>query len=109
MLCYAVKNIIHPDIILHQIPQLLALLSNVESYRQQIHTLAKDVLAWNDKHFRETGDIALTYDEDQMISQVAQEGDNPVHRSVYRNIVFDLCELVNRPPPAYDQQRPHLT
>jgi len=96
MLCYAVKNIIHPDIIPTQIPHLLALLSNIESYRQRVRTLAKDVLAWNDKQFRESGPTALTHDEENQIARVAQETTHPNndhHRAIYRTVVLNLCEL----------------
>jgi len=95
VLCYAIKNIMYPDFLLCQIPDLLDLLAVVELYRQEASTQARAALVFNDFYQNDDTVVSLTRKEKERIERIGDEAICVEQRRLYTLIWVHLCKLVS--------------
>ncbi len=92
---YAARNILLPTVIIDQIPDLLDLLSTVETHRKHIVLKADDALAfhayWKNENVDES--VLLTAEEHRFVGSIV--ADNTAMRDSYKSVISALCQMVS--------------
>lgn len=95
VIVYAARNILFPTLNNDQIPDLLDLLSTVETYRKHIVLKADDALAfhayWKNENVDES--VLLTAEEHRFIGSIV--ADSMIMRDSYKSVISALCQMVS--------------
>ncbi|KAF4598138.1 hypothetical protein AB1N83_004296 [Pleurotus pulmonarius] len=90
---YAARNILLPTVIIDQIPDLLDLLSTVETHRKHIVLKADDALAfhayWKNENVDES--VLLAAEEHRFVGSIV--ADNTAMRDSYKSVISALCQM----------------
>ncbi|KAH7910604.1 hypothetical protein BJ138DRAFT_80513 [Hygrophoropsis aurantiaca] len=85
---YAIRNILYPTFIIGQIPDILQLLCDVETIRQQALSKASQASELNTE--RGTGRLLLSEQKKERLSRMVL--DNEEDRKLYVALICNLCE-----------------
>ena len=108
-LCYAIRNILHPEVSLCQIPDLLDLLSIVELYRQQAFAKARAALVFNEFYRNQKTGPTLTPEEEKRIQRAFRDKNDKNQRSMYVLLILQFCYFVSILPFEIFHLRYYLT
>jgi hypothetical protein len=79
---------------MHQIPDLLDLLANVEFYRNYVLSKAKDSLVWN-SYYKKNGQDTITLSPGQESISKKLESQNIPLRTIYMSLISQYCQFVS--------------
>lgn len=93
---FAIRHILKPSLIFDQIPDLLDLLTTVETLRKIAVAKAGDALTWNTFYKKRTEQATVLTDKEEAAVQKIVDEDEDM-RSIYIKILSWCFELVSDP------------